>query len=269
MSSKYKNLLSPIKVGNAVFKNRLTTSPSRAKFVQGSEPYPTEAMITHYANKARNGAALVTCGTLEAPFKIEAQKLYGHNSYVRHRVVPEGGTGTGFFDGLMEHADNLESYLSQMTEAVHFYGAKASMWINVDVPPQYDVSAGAPPFLPAHEDRSSTEEIPADLLDKIADNYALKAAFTKDLGFDMVFLHMSYRASLLARFLSPITNKRTDDYGGSMENRARFPIMVADRIKQKCGTDFLIEANISGCEPLPGGPRRGGPHPGEPPKNST
>jgi NADPH-dependent 2,4-dienoyl-CoA reductase/sulfur reductase-like enzyme len=74
----------------------------------------------------------------------------------------------------------------------------------------------------------------------------------KQVGFDGVFLHMAYRMGFLSRFLSPLTNKRTDEYGGSVENRARFPVTVADRIKQKCGKDFLIEASISGCEP-PGG----------------
>jgi len=75
----------------------------------------------------------------------------------------------------------------------------------------------------------------------------------KDLGFDMVYLHMSYRLEFLGRFLSPLTNKRKDKYGGSLENRTRFPIMVADRIKQKCGKDFLIEASISGTEDHPDG----------------
>ena len=96
------------------------------------------------------------------------------------------------------------------------------------------------------------EEIPADLLDELAEDYALHALALKDCGFDMVFLHMAYRVTILGRFLSPLTNKRTDQFGGSLENQARFPIMVADRIKQKCGKDFLIEATISGSEP-PGG----------------
>ena len=56
MSKKYQSLLSPMKVGNIVFKNRLTAARSSPHFVKGSEPYPTEALITHYANKAKNGA---------------------------------------------------------------------------------------------------------------------------------------------------------------------------------------------------------------------
>ena len=64
---------------------------------------------------------------------------------------------------------------------------------------------------------------------------------------------MAYGMTILGRFLSLKTNKSTDNFGGSMENRARFPLMVVDRIKQKCGKDFLIETSISGYEPEPDG----------------
>lgn len=95
--------------------------------------------------------------------------------------------------------------------------------------------------------------MPAEMLDEIAEDYALQAALMKSLGFDMVSLHMCYRGLLPGRFLSPLTNKRNDKYGGSLENRARFPIMIADRIKEKCGKGFPIEVFISGYEPYPGG----------------
>jgi len=255
MSLKYPNLLSPIKIGNVIFKNRLTASPFRAKFVQGEEPYPTEAMITHHVNKARNGAAWVTCGALEAPVKIEAQKLFGDSTYVRYRVLPQGEMGSGQFIGLLEHASNQESYLTQMTEAVHFYGSKAAIGIMPTVPRQFDASAGVTDVGPFAGNSSprNTQELPVDLMETIADEYALKAAFVKDLGFDGLFIHMCYRNGILGRFISPMTNKRTDQFGGGPANRVRFPIMVADRIKQKCGSDFILEAGISAVEEYPGG----------------
>ena len=61
MVSKYPNLLSPLKVGNVVLRNKLTALVSKPHFIQGPEPYPTEGLITHFANKAKNGAAMVTC----------------------------------------------------------------------------------------------------------------------------------------------------------------------------------------------------------------
>jgi 2,4-dienoyl-CoA reductase-like NADH-dependent reductase (Old Yellow Enzyme family)/thioredoxin reductase len=229
-----------MKVGNIVFKNRLIASRSFPIFIQGSEPYPTEALITHYANKAKNGAALVTCGGVGMPHFIPDEEL---TSFSSERILP------GSFDIYDAHC---QRYLSQLTEAIHFYGAKTSMQIGGYVPVKYDVSTGIPSIDVGISTPRVGEEIPADLLDEVAEDFVRQAALMKTMGFDMVYLHMAYRLTILGRFLSPLTNKRTDQYGGSLENQARFPLMVADRIKQKCGKDFLIEANISGSEP-PGG----------------
>jgi 2,4-dienoyl-CoA reductase-like NADH-dependent reductase (Old Yellow Enzyme family)/thioredoxin reductase len=242
MSKKYPNLLSPMKIGNVVFKNRLIASRSSPGAVQGSEPYPTEALIAHYANKAKGGAALVTTLGVGSPYAIpdELKAEWGKNSRLR-----------GMWD--MDDAD-CQRYLSQLTEAIHFYGAKASMNIIGYSPFTYDVSTGSfPPVAsPFKEGNRIGKEIPEDLLNECADDYVRQAVVMKQMGFDMVYLHMAYRLTILGRFLSPLTNLRTDKYGGSLENRARFPLMVADRIKQACGKDFLIEACISGREP-PGG----------------
>jgi 2,4-dienoyl-CoA reductase-like NADH-dependent reductase (Old Yellow Enzyme family)/NADPH-dependent 2,4-dienoyl-CoA reductase/sulfur reductase-like enzyme len=255
MSKKYQNLLSPIKVGNVVFKNRLIASPSTPYFIQGPEPYPADSVITHYANKAKNGAALVTC-TGNPPRVVSDEDPLQLRLAHRSDFNPERAwiIWAGHRPSYDTWDGRCQNYFSQLTEAIHFYGAKASMQIVTNVPPQYDVSTGIPSHVAYGDGSISTvgEEIPSDLLDRIADDCALQAALMKEIGFDMVSLHMAYRLSLLGRFLSPLTNKRTDQYGGSLENMARFPIMVADRIKQKCGRDFLIEVSMSGCEP-PGG----------------
>ncbi|UCH08779.1 MAG: hypothetical protein JSV55_07410 [Deltaproteobacteria bacterium] len=86
MPRKYKNLLSPIKVGNIVFRNRLIASRSSPRFIQGSETYPTEALITHYANKAKNGAALVTCSGVGMPHVIPDDAV---ESFYSKNVLPD------------------------------------------------------------------------------------------------------------------------------------------------------------------------------------
>lgn len=256
MSKKYQNLLSPIKVGNVVFKNRLIASPSKPHFIQGPEPYPADSAITHYANKAKNGAAVVTCGVVLPnrlagsvdPRKVREAHPSDFNPERPWFLWAGHISPYNLLDG------GCQNYISELASAIHFYGSKASMAIQAEIPEQYDVSTG----IPSHTIYGDGDiprlgkEIPANLLDGIADDYAFQASLLKEVGFDMVFLHMAYRAWFLGRFVSPITNKRTDQYGGSLENLARFPIMVADRIKQKCGKDFLIEASISGSDP-PGG----------------
>jgi len=241
VSEKYPNLLSPVKIGNIVLKNRLIASRSSPRFVQGSETYPTEALITHYANKAKNGAAMVTCGGVGMPHVIPDNEVA---TFTKGTILP------GTFDIDNPHC---QTYLSQLAEAIHFYGGKASMQIGGYVPVKYDVSTGIPFITPRPGSTARVgEEIPADLLENIAEDFVHQAAIMKATGFDIVYLHMAYRFTILGRFLSPLTNKRTDQYGSSLENQVRFPLMVADMIKQECGRDFLIEASLSGLEP-PGG----------------
>jgi 2,4-dienoyl-CoA reductase-like NADH-dependent reductase (Old Yellow Enzyme family)/thioredoxin reductase len=240
MPGKYENLLSPIKIGNIVFRNRLTASRSSPRFAQGSAPYPTDDLIAHYAHKARNGAALVTCGGVGMPHIIPPVKL---SLYAPDRMISR-----------IPGAYDLDSYdcqrrLADLAEAIHFYGGKACMQIGGYVPVGFDVSTGIPSESPFGDPPRTGEEAPAGLLEEIADDFARQAVMVKRAGFDMVTLHMAYRLTILGRFLSPLTNKRTDEYGGSLENRARFPLAVIDRIRKECGRDFLIEASMSAREP--------------------
>ena len=252
MHKKYPNLLSPLKIGNIVLKNRLIASPSRPPFIQGPEPYPSDALISHYAKKAKT-ASVVTCTCFSpVPFPEMPQIKSSLFDYMHKtsKVDITHEIKIDFYNAKCQH------YISQMVDAIHFYGSKASLFIIPDFPMGYDVSAGIPSLaVMGGPDVSETGRgIPVKMLDEIADDYALQALVAKkDMGFDMAFLHMSYRGLLPARFLSPLTNKRTDEFGGSLENRARFPFMICDRIKKVCGQDFLIEVCISGVDPSPDG----------------
>lgn len=256
MSQKYTHLLSPIKVGNVVFKNRLIASPGVPYLTQGPEPYPSDGIITHYANKAKNGAALVICSGAGRSSVVTTESLLKERQENPNDFNPDHGwhRGSGrdvaydFVDG------SCQNFLSELSEVIHFYGARAFMNIELRAQPGYDVSAGVPPMVVYGSGRNPPggKEISEEQLEQLADECALQATLMKECGFDGIHLHMAYRLAILGRFLSPLTNKRKDKYGGSLENRARYIIMLADRIKQKCGKDFLIEAAMSGVEP-PGG----------------
>jgi 2,4-dienoyl-CoA reductase-like NADH-dependent reductase (Old Yellow Enzyme family)/NADPH-dependent 2,4-dienoyl-CoA reductase/sulfur reductase-like enzyme len=235
----YPHLLSPLQVSSTVLRNRLTTAPCKPHYIQGPEPFPTEGLITHYGNKAKGGAALVTC------------------SGVNVLITPPGLHWTSF-DTTDIHNWN---YISQMSEAIHFYGAKAGMHITPAIPGEYDVSGVVAPVFkgdvaasPAFEvELGGHKEIPESVLLDLADRFAEQAFLARDCGFDAVYLHMAYRRMLPSRFLSPLTNKRTDQYGGSLENRARYPLLICDRIKRRCGEDLLVHVSISAVDPSPDG----------------
>ncbi len=227
MIKNYTNLLKPIKVGNTLFRNRLFSAPITLHSVQASEPYPTEAVITHFANKAKGGAACVTCAG------VSIFPLHPDSDHAAWDVYEKNNT----------------HYLAQLAERIHFYGAKASMELGVAgvVGGEYGASDGI--ILMAG---NPAKEMPESEMERIADGYAIAAEACKKAGFDMVLLHFGH-GLLVGQFLSPLTNMRNDKYGGSAENRARFPMMIIDRIREKVGRDLLIEVRISGDEHEPGG----------------
>lgn len=228
MHTEYPRLLSPLSVGGTTFKNRVFTAPITLHSIQGSEPYPSEAAMAHFANKARGGAACVTCAGVSV-FPV-GQDMSGHATWDAYA------------------APNLH-YLAQLADRIHFHGAKASMELGVAgvVGGEYGASEGITLMA-----GNPAKEMPEAEMDRIADGYAGAAAGLVQAGFDMALLHFGH-GLLVGQFLSPLTNHRKDEYGGSLENRARFPLMIIDRIRAKVGRRLLLEMRISGSEIAPGG----------------
>ena len=226
---KYSHLLEPVQIGNVLLRNRMIATPSNPHFVQGPEKYPTEPLITHYANKARAGAAVVTCKG---------------NNPVKNK--DPHSLSLDIHNGAHQH------YFAQMADVVHYYGAKASYLVlpPMDMLDGFDASDGILSEFVAGDGSVATlgKAAPKDLLYEVVDQYVEEAKLAKSLGFDMCFMHMAYRFMFPGRFLSPLSNHREDEFGGSVENRARFPLLICEGIKKACGRDFLVEISISGRE---------------------
>ena len=220
MNPYFPALLSPIRLGNAILKNRMICPPSQPYHGQAGEKWPSDTLIECYAQRARGGAAIVTCDG----------NGFGKNW--------KGGNGWDASD------PDAQNYMAQMADAVHFYGARAH---------------GAIMTFPAMEDgmpsfgRIRTEDIPRETLYALIEKYSDLAGYMAQCGFDGTYIHMSYHMVLTGQLLSPIHNRRTDEFGGSFENRIRFPLLLCRRIKEKCGPDFAIEASVTGREAESGG----------------
>ncbi len=246
--TRFKKLLSPIKVGDTgvVLKSRMVCTASTPIFIQGPERYPAESSILYAANIARGGAAFVTVVGVSADGR-PAQPFYCGGDEPRF-----GGT-----QGHEQHFDLFDSrvqhYFSQLADGIHFYGSKAMMEIMPLTKPGYDISDGIPPCVVPFQTtgietgKAMTEE----MFQEQAEQMAEICAVLKRCGFDGVYIHMSYRLTSLGRALSLRTNKRTDRYGGSLENRCRYPQLVCGKIKEKCGKSFLIDVSISAYDPDP------------------
>lgn len=89
-------------------------------------------------------------------------------------------------------------------------------------------------------------------MDRVAECFANAALFGKRCGFDIINVHGAHDW-LIQSFLSPISNQRTDQYGGNWENRARFPKMVLQRIRDKVGENTIIEMRFNACDYVKGG----------------
>lgn len=263
MSEKYKHILSPIKIGNVVLKNRMISTKAVPPGLNSAENYPNAALIDHMAKLAKSGAAIVTChgGHWVVPQGMKGQVgeiLMGQKVFAGKKGRPciIGPDGTPeFVDGQLEfqpyevEKPPVQVAFAQLADAIHYYGALASVSM-MDIEPNgyciVDVNnndAMQEGYRLGQGKGMTTEQ-----LEEMVDDFVEKAVLYKKLGFDMVCIYMSYRGSILAQSLSPAVNTRTDKYGGSFENRARLTLELFQKIKAACGPDFLIEAQITGEE---------------------
>ena len=247
MALRYEKTLSPILVGGRLIKNRFLVTRSVSGAFQGDENYPGEAMITHMAQLARSGAAVVTCQGAD----WKGDPFFGDAGGMGPGPGGPGGPdiwGVGSFAGpgmgnLEAETRGCKLYYSHMTDEIHFYGSLASASMMGIEPRNLTLSeqpAGRPimgPPIKTHV--ASTEE-----LDHLVELMAQKAYAFCQMGFDMVCFYMSYGNSLMAKSLSPVHNRRTDKYG----EKTALTKAIFRRVKELCGQDFLIEAQASGEE---------------------
>jgi 2,4-dienoyl-CoA reductase-like NADH-dependent reductase (Old Yellow Enzyme family)/thioredoxin reductase len=221
-SRRYRHLLSPLRIGNVVLKNRMMATRALPYYLQGPETFPADPVMHHIESLARNGAAIITLGT----------------------------------DAYDLSDSDVHNYLAQLTDAIHFYGAKASVALTQFKEPRgYNISDMTPPVYSGQRKYfifGESKEMPVEMIKEMNENFGKTARVYQQLGFDMACVYMSYKSSIYACSLSPAMNKRTDKYGGSHENRVRIVQELCEAIKKECGQDFLIDAQVSG-EEEPGG----------------
>lgn len=242
----YEHLFSPLVIRGKVIKNRLVSSPQNGPglYEAGEKGLSnlTETAVAYFGNIARGGAGIVNTEHLG----VDPRYYLGSN-WERFN----------FFSDDTIHLHQL-AIMHQLTDMIHAYGALASIELNH--PGHYGAPVGDDPML-GPVDTTVTDEqghtFPVKGMDEaemnyVSDLFANAAYIGKRGGFDIVNIHAAHNW-LLGEFLSPIENTRTDEYGGSPENRARFPKMVLDRIREKVGDDMIIEIRYSAYEGLEGG----------------
>lgn len=227
---KYPHLFSPIRIGNIRLKNRIIAAPTSPSMIT-TEGHFTPEMTAYLEEKAKGGASVVT---------------YGES-------IVHSATGKSHNKQLQLDSFGVKQGMAETARAIHNAGAYANIQLShggkygglVSVGGDQDGCEVA--YGPSHEMTSAGEvqEMPRDLIFEIIDSYGKGAKLCKDCGFDMVQVHAAH-GWLFSQFLSPVTNQRTDEFGGPLENRARFLLMALDEVRKAVGPRFPIEIRISG-----------------------
>ena len=207
---KYKNLFTPIKINQTIIKNRIVAAPIGDVFEE----------------KAIGGAGIVVAG--------HAIVEYGRSSFA-------SPTEPDVFSKY-----EVEKTVERIRK-IHAGGAKASIEIFHGGRYARVLDFAVGPHDEVRKDGVVVKAMDEQMMKEVCDSYANTAKNAMDVGFDMIFLHFGH-GWLPAQFLSPLFNKREDEYGGSLENRMKFPKMILETIRNKVGPHFPIDMRISANE---------------------
>ena len=231
----FDRLFEPIKIGNLELRNRIIMGPTATHFENDDGSF-TQQGIDHYAARSRGGAAAIIIGCVT----VDTRSRYFCSS-------------PGAWD------DKYIANWQKMADAVHAGGAK--LFPQLMHPGGMDPRPGisvAPSRVPVPtlmtEVWADPHELTVPEIEKIIDDFGEAARRCKEGGCDGVEFHMAHGAyALTASFVSPVLNKRTDEYGGTIEGRMKFPLECIKAIKAKAGDDFPIIVRLSGDELEPYG----------------
>jgi mycofactocin system FadH/OYE family oxidoreductase 2 len=227
----FPNLFSPLKLGATEVKNRISFQPHLTNLAVKN--LPSERQMYYWGERAKGGAGLIITEEMSVhPTDMAYEKLID----VYHpEVIP------GF---------------KKITDYVHQYDAKIFAQLNHNGQ-QGDGSISrlpvwAPSPMPDVLFRETPKEMEPEDIEEVARYFAKSALYVREGGFDGIELQFGH-SSLARQFLSPLTNFRSDEYGGSLENRMRAPLKFIAAVRKAVGSDFTLGIRMCADEMIPGG----------------
>ena len=221
----YPVLFSPLQVGKLTFKNRVIFPPISTNFASVTGELTPE-FIYHYARRARGGAAMITL----------------ENMCIQYPDARHGATQPRIDD------DAFIPGLSRLSYEIHKFGSLAFM--ELTHPGAFSslvLSGGKTPIAPSainiRPDGIMPRKMSEQMISEVVEMFAQAALRAKKAHFDGVEIEAAH-GLLVDQFLSPLSNKRSDQFGGSLANRVRFSKMIIDSIKKLCGTHYTVTARI-------------------------
>lgn len=224
-------LLSPLQVGKLELKNRMAVAPMVTCYCD-DDGMPTEQYIAYHEARAAGGFGLIITED--------------------YAVDPHG---RGFWCAGLWKDEQIAPH-RELTQRVHAAGAKIFAQIYHCGRQTASAIIGAQPVSASALPCPTMGEVPhaltSDEIRTIVGQFGDTARRAQQAGFDGVEVHGAH-GYLIAQFLSAYSNKRTDEYGGPLHNRLRFPLEIVADIRAKCGDDFVVSFRISADEYVIGG----------------
>ena len=233
MKSEYRHIFEPLTIRRMTMKNRIMMTPMGTNYGEQSGEM-SFLHINYYELRAKGGTGLIMV----------------ENASVDS---PQGSNGT---TQLRIDQDNYIPRLFKLTETVHQHGACIGIQINHAGASAQSARINMQPVSASDVPSKAGGEIPRPLekdeILHIVKKYGEAAKRAQIAGFDCVEIHAGH-SYLISQFLSPLTNKRTDEFGGSPENRARFAKMIIEEVRKQVGPFFPIFVRTSADEFMEGG----------------
>lgn len=226
----FPHLFTPIKLRHLELKNRIVFGAHTVNMSQ--EGLPTERHFGYYRERARGGAAMIV---------VEPQPTHATGILTRGNFRTDDGV-IPYFRKITDECHSHGTVMIHQAYHVGGHGDQDNSW------QPYWSPSGVPSFHDAWGSHAVTEfEI-----EELIEGFVACARRDKAAGFDGTDVFAGYNC-LVDQFWSPLTNKRTDRWGGSLENRLRFAVEICARIRKMSGNDYIIGMTVSGAEPYPGG----------------
>ena len=233
MERKYPHLCSPITLGRTTFRNRMFSAPMGGTDIANDGCIGPKS-TAFYELRAKGGAGAVTVSELMVHPKTDGSHAY----HLDESILNSLASATYTADAIRRHGAIPSIELSHS-------GMFAGTYMT-DKSKQKSLSQWGPSDT-VRADGVQVKALTKDMIDEIVGAYAHVAGLVKRAGFEMLMVHGGH-GWLINQFLSPMFNKREDEYGGPIENRARFAIEVLKAIREAVGPFFPIEFRMSGAE---------------------
>ena len=230
---EFNSLFQPLEVRRCIIPNRIVMTPMGTNYADDSGQM-NDMHINYYKQRAAGGAGLIIVENVCVDY-------------------PSGSNGT---TQLRLDKDCYMPALYRLTETVHRYGTKIAVQINHAGASAVESRIGMQPVsasnLPNKKGGATPRPLTKEEIMTIVKKYGEAAKRAQNSGFDAVEIHCGH-SYLISQFLSPLTNNRTDEFGGSAENRARFASLILKEVRAQVGPFFPIIVRISTDEFLKGG----------------